>query len=48
MKSQQKLLSLLMTLAMVIGMIPAFGVTASAIEKLPYFHLSDDGILSWN
>ena len=33
MKTKRKLLSVLMTLALVLGMIPAFGVMASADEK---------------
>ena len=34
MRSQRKLLSMLITLAMVLTMIPAFGVTASAADKV--------------
>ena len=44
----KKLLSLLLSLALVVGMIPAFGITASATESLPGFSVSKDGVVSWN
>ena len=44
----KKLMSFLLSLALVVGMIPAFGVTASATEALPGFSISEDGVVTWN
>ena len=46
MKTKRKLLSILMTLAMVVSLIPAFGVTASATEMCTVtFHNNGHGTL---
>ncbi len=43
----KKLLSLLLSLALVAGMIPMYGITANALEPLPDFNVSSDGVVSW-
>lgn len=48
MKRRRKLLSILLSLAMVVGMIPAFGITASALDQLTNVQVSSQGILSWD
>ena len=48
MKRRRKLLSILLSLALVIGMIPAFTVTASASNSLPNFKYTDNHLISWD
>ena len=48
MKRRRKLLSILLSLALVVSMIPAFTVPATALEDMQNVHLSADGILTWD
>ena len=45
---KKRLTSLLLTLAMVLTMIPVFGVTAGAASPLPDFKADTNGVISWS
>ena len=44
----KKLFSLLLSLAMVVGMIPAFTVPAQAASPMPNFKITSEGVISWD
>ena len=44
----KKLFSLLLSLALVVGMIPAFSVSSDAANSLPNFKYTDNHLVSWD
>jgi hypothetical protein len=48
MKRRRKLLSILLSLALAVGMIPAFTVPAQAASPMPNFKITSEGVISWD
>ena len=48
MKRRSRLLSILLSLALAVGMIPAFGVTASAADSITNLKIDANGVATWD
>ena len=44
----KRLFAVLLSLAMVVGMIPAFTVPAQAASPMPNFKIASEGVISWD